>query len=285
MVSYVEKITVPTTNSAPTAMLKSISMGKYIEGNSLLHRVNPQSKLFVVIVYFAVLLMVPVHTGILVYAVGMLAAITVAGIPLKRSLQGIRPLVMLSLVALVTNALFTRGTALAENGALQYISQEGCIRSLTMLVRLLVVAWLAALLTATTQTRVLINSVTIILAKLEKIKIPVTDTIQILSLTMGLLPAVASKAESFFANRPRLLGPEGLSMHARLDEYIRELSVLFTELYAFGKELIFTLEAEPQPAELYEKKGGGTALGGDDFLFTVVALSYLALMTAVALRI
>lgn len=266
-------------------MLKSVEMGKYIEGNSLLHRVNPKSKLLVVTVYLAVLLVTPFGAGILLYAVGMLAATTLVGIPLTRSLRGVRPLVKLAFVALVANAFFTGGTALAESGALQYISQEGCIRSLTMLARLLTMAWLTSLLTATTPPIALMDSVTSILVHLEKIKIPVSDAVRILSLAISLLPVVASKAESFLATRSlHPVSTEGLSKKNGLDDHLGALTEFFTELYAHGNQLATTLEMNPQSFNGYKKGGSAVRCSGDDLLFIVGALSYLVIMIIVALR-
>jgi energy-coupling factor transport system permease protein len=253
----------------------TIVAGRYLEGTSLLHRVSPGAKLFVLAIYLVVLLSIHTPVVLMLFAAGLLLVITLTGVPFGFTLQGVRPLMKLAFVAFVINAFFAGGTAFADSGILQYVSREGSTRSLTMFVRLLVMTWITALLTATTPPLVLAHSIAHLLSPLEKIKVPVADISRILSLSIVLIPVVAEKAETFMTVRTPAAN---LSKKARLDRLLKEITVLFEELFMHGRVLATELDTGYQQQEEMKAGKAATGFGRNELLFMMIAFGCLALL-------
>ncbi len=260
----------------------TIVAGRYLEGTSLLHKASPGAKLFVLAIYLLVLLSIHTPIVLMICAAGLLMVITLIGVPFGFTLQGVRPLLKLAFVAFVINAFFAGGTALADSGILQYVSREGSTRSLTMFVRLLVMTWMTALLTATTPPLVLAHSMAHLLSPLEKIKVPVADISRILSLAIVLIPVVAEKAETFMTVRmPNPDADANLSKKGRLDRFLKDITVLFEELFMHGRTLATELDTGCRQQEEMRAGMSAAGLGRNELLFIVIAFGCLALLVVV----
>ena len=76
-------------------MLKDITLGQYFPGNSMIHRLDPRTKLIMLVVYIVALFMA---SGWVAYA-GLFAClvwvIKISTIPVKSIVRGMKPLVMI----------------------------------------------------------------------------------------------------------------------------------------------------------------------------------------------
>ena len=89
-------------------MLKDITLGQYFPGNSPIHRLDPRTKLIVLIVYMVTLF---VASGWISYGVMLLFLLTVikiSTIPAKSIIRGMKPLVMILIFTGVLNLFFTK---------------------------------------------------------------------------------------------------------------------------------------------------------------------------------
>ena len=90
-------------------MLKDITLGQYFPGNSFVHRLDPRTKLLLLVAYIVALFMA---TGWISYGIcfGFLAlTIAISTIPLKSIVKGMKPLVFILVFTGVLNIFFTAG--------------------------------------------------------------------------------------------------------------------------------------------------------------------------------
>ena len=75
--------------------LKDITLGQYFPGNSVVHRLDPRTKLLAVILYIVALFLAG---GLLTYAImfAVLAgSIKLSGVPVKSIVRGLKPVLFI----------------------------------------------------------------------------------------------------------------------------------------------------------------------------------------------
>ena len=96
-------------------MLKDITLGQYFPGTSIIHRLDPRTKLIMLVVYIVALFMA---SGWVAYAAlfAVLAwVIKISTIPVKSIVKGMKPLVMILIFTGILNLFFTQeGTLLVD---------------------------------------------------------------------------------------------------------------------------------------------------------------------------
>ncbi len=91
-------------------MLKDITLGQFFPGDSIVHRLDPRTKLILTLVY-----MVALFTAKSYYSYGLMIAVLAAcvllsKISIKTILKSVKPLVIIILFTVILNMFFTSGT-------------------------------------------------------------------------------------------------------------------------------------------------------------------------------
>ena len=131
-------------------MLKDITLGQYFPGNSVIHRLDPRTKLVFLIIYIVALFLAVNWISYGIMLVFLVTAIAVSGIPLKFFLRGMKALVFILVFTGILNIFFTEGQTILVKFWVISISLEGVIRAIFMLARILMLVTGTFLLTYTT---------------------------------------------------------------------------------------------------------------------------------------
>ena len=89
-------------------MLKDITLGQYFPGNSIIHRLDPRTKLIMLVVYIVALFMAKGWVAYGILFAFLVAIIKVSTIPVKSIVKGMKPLVMILIFTGVLNLFFTQ---------------------------------------------------------------------------------------------------------------------------------------------------------------------------------
>ena len=76
-------------------MLKDITLGQFFPGNSVVHRLDPRTKLVMLIVYIVALFVAVSWVSYVVMAAFLIIAVAVSRIPPKNIVRGMKPLVVI----------------------------------------------------------------------------------------------------------------------------------------------------------------------------------------------
>ena len=88
-------------------MLKDITLGQYFPGNSFVHRLDPRTKLIMLIVYIVALFTAASWLSYGLCLGFLVAVIAISTIPVKSILNGMKPLVFILVFTGVLNIFFT----------------------------------------------------------------------------------------------------------------------------------------------------------------------------------
>lgn len=171
-------------------------MGRFQVGNSLLHRADPRSKLLMILLLIAVLFMVKSLSSFLLLIFMTVSALIIAGCAIRDVLRGLRPIIILVVIASISNLVLLGGEPLSGWGFLHHIHREGIFATLEMLTRLIALCAGTMIVTATTAPDELMEGGARLVRPLQRLGVPVMEITMVLSLSFNFIPMVAETAQT-----------------------------------------------------------------------------------------
>ena len=131
-------------------MLKDITLGQYFPGNSAIYRLDPRTKLVMLVVYIVALFLAVSWISYGVMLAFLLISIAISRVPAKAFLKGMKPLIFILVFTGILNLLYTGGETVLVQFWVITITLEGIIRAFFMVARILMLIAGTFLLTYTT---------------------------------------------------------------------------------------------------------------------------------------
>ena len=224
-------------------MLKDITLGQFFPGHSVIHRLDPRTKLLMLVVYIVALFMAVSWVS---YAVlfGFLAiSIALSKIPVKSILKGMKPLVMILVFTAVLNIFFTEGETVLVNLGFAKITLEGLQRAFFMLIRILMLVTGTFLMTYTTSPIALTDGLESLLNPLKKIKVPVHELSMMMCIALRFIPTLIEETDKIMsAQKARGADFENGKLMDRVKALIPILVPLFISAFRRADELATAME-------------------------------------------
>lgn len=133
-------------------MIKDITIGQYIPGESFVHKLDPRTKIIISILFIAVLFVINKFVGY-IFVIAFLAAIIAnSKVPVKFILKGLKPIIFLVILTSILNIFMIKGTPDTLLFHFKFISiyTEGLVTAGFMALRLIFLVAGTSLLTLTT---------------------------------------------------------------------------------------------------------------------------------------
>ncbi len=224
-------------------MLKDITLGQYFPGNSIIHRLDPRTKLILLVVYIVALFMA---TGWVAY--GLLFAflafvVKISTIPPKSIVKGMKPLVMILIFTGILNLFFTQEGSLLVDFWVIKIYSGGLSRAAMMMVRILMLISCTFLLTYTTSPIALTDGLEALLNPLKKIGVPVHELSMMMCIALRFIPTLIEETDKIMcAQKARGADFENGSLMERAKALIPILVPLFISAFRRADELATAME-------------------------------------------
>ena len=224
-------------------MLKDITLGQYFPGNSIIHRLDPRTKLIMLIVYIVALFMASGWVAYALLFVFLVWVIKVSTIPPKSIIKGMKPLVMILVFTGILNLFFTKeGEILVDIGFITIYS-GGLSRALMMVVRILMLITCTFLLTYTTSPIALTDGLEALLNPLKKIGVPVHELSMMMCIALRFIPTLIEETDKIMcAQKARGADFENGSLMDRAKALIPILVPLFISAFRRADELATAME-------------------------------------------
>ena len=224
-------------------MLKDITLGQYFPGNSVIHRLDPRTKLIMLVVYIVALFMA---TGWVAYGVlfaALVWVIKISTIPVKSIVKGMKPLVMILIFTGLLNLFFTQeGTLLVDFWIIKIYS-GGLSRAAMMVVRILMLITCTFLLTYTTSPIALTDGLEALMNPLKKVGVPVHELSMMMCIALRFIPTLIEETDKIMcAQKARGADFENGSLIDRAKALIPILVPLFISAFRRADELATAME-------------------------------------------
>lgn len=224
-------------------MLKDITLGQYFPGNSMIHRLDPRTKLIVLVAYIVTLFIAKNWITYGLMFVFLAAAIKISTIPVKSIVRGMKPLVMILVFTGVLNLFFTQDGKVLVDFWFITITSGGLFRAVFMMIRILMLITCTFLLTYTTSPISLTDGLESLMNPLKKIGVPVHELSMMMCIALRFIPTLIEETDKIMcAQKARGADFENGTLVERARALVPILVPLFISAFRRADELATAME-------------------------------------------
>lgn len=225
-------------------MIKDITIGQYYPENSILHRLDPRTK---IILTFAYIIMLFVFRNALQYLIiGLFVGICIwlSKVPPSYIFRGLKPVMVILMMTVVMNMFFTKGEHVLFNYGIIVVSVEGIKNAILFGTRLVLLVIGSALMTFTTTPNRLTDGLESVMAPLKIFKAPVGDVAMMMTIALRFVPILVDETDRIMkAQKARGADFENGSIARRIKSMIPLLIPLFVAAFKRAEDLAQAMES------------------------------------------
>ena len=223
-------------------MLKDITLGQFFPGKTVVHRLDPRTKLILVIVYIIALFSAAgfVSYGLMLLTLGCI--VLASEINFKVILRSLKPLLFIIILTGLLNLFYTQGEPLVKIWILT-ITKEGVRSAVFMVLRISMLITGTFMLTYTTSPIALTDGLELLLNPLKKIKVPVHELAMMMCIALRFIQTLIEETDKIMsAQKARGADFETGSLLQRAKALIPILVPLFISSFRRADELAVAME-------------------------------------------
>lgn len=178
--------------------LRFVNIGQYLPTGSVIHRLDPRTRLVAGFLLLAAVTATSHWTGLVVALVGLLAALVIARIPVGYALKGLLPpLPFIAFLAVLQIFFGPRGDAITPlwTWGPVFVSAASLMNGALLVLRfaalILTLSWLSFCISTTE----IVRALDALLAPLTRIGLPTHAFVLMVQVTLRFLPLLAQEAE------------------------------------------------------------------------------------------
>ena len=230
-------------------MIKDITIGQYHPVDSPVHRLDPRTKLMALIVYVAILLILPTPLWYIPCLMGILLLYWIANVPFSFFLRGLRGIILLIFLILLIRMISTPGHEVCHIGPLS-ITMEGVVKGIQIATRIFLIVCAASLLTYTSTPKSLADGMEKGLAWMERIHIPIHDMALVAMIAFRFIPLLTEEANTIMdAQTARGVDFEKGNVIRRIQNMMALLVPLFFSVVRRSSDLAMAMESRGYTGE------------------------------------
>ena len=222
-------------------MLKDITLGQFFPGDTLVHRLDPRTKLIAVVLYIVALFQAGGVVGYMLLILAAAACMAVSHISPKSIFKGLKPMIFIIILTGALNIFYTTGTPVLPGWI---ITWEGIIRAVKMILRIVLLITGTFLLTYTTSPMALTDGLELLMNPLKKIKVPVHEMTIMMSMALRFIPTLIEETDKIMsAQKARGADFETGGLIKRARALLPILEPLFVSAFRRADELAVAMES------------------------------------------
>lgn len=224
--------------------MNKMILGRYIPGESFIHRLDPRTKLLAAFYYIAVVFLANNWQSYLFAAVLTIGIIPLAQVGMRFFIRGLRPVLLLIVFTVALQLFFTTGGHVYWHWGWLTLSSAGLANAASIFVRLILIIFMSTLLTLTTPSLSLADAVESLLRPLKLVHFPVTAVALMLSIALRFVPTLMDQtAKTMNAQRARGVDFGTGSIIAQMKAIVPLFIPLFVSAFSMADELATAMEA------------------------------------------
>ena len=224
-------------------MLKDITLGQFFPGKSPIHRMDPRTKILMLVCYIVLLFVSSNWISYGCMAVFLLISIKVSTIPFQSIVRGMKPVVVILIFTGVLNLFFSTGGTVLAKFWIFTITTEGVVRAIFMMSRILMLISGTFLLTYTTSPIALTDGLESLMKPLKKIHVPVHELSMMMCIALRFIPTLIEETDKIIsAQKARGADFESGSLLQRAKALVPILVPLFISAFRRADELATAME-------------------------------------------
>ena len=225
-------------------MLRDITLGQYMPGNTIVHKLDPRMKIILTILYIAIIFCVSSPIWYVIPLLYVLLATRLSGLKPKHLLKSIKPLRFLLILTFVLNLFFSTGSTVLVQWGIVKITKEGLMTAVHFSMRLIFLVAGTSLLTLTTSPVALSDGIELLLKPLKVIRFPAHELAMMMTIALRFIPTLIEEADKIMkAQMARGADFESGNLLKRAKAMIPLLVPLFVSAFRRAGDLAMAMEA------------------------------------------
>jgi len=259
-------------------MLRDITLGQYFPGNSVAHRLDPRTKILLVVIYIVALFQAEGWIGYGLVTVVTLLCMAASKIKPASMFKGVKPMLFIIILTALLNIFYTQGTPILPGWI---ITWEGIARAVQMMLRIILLISGTFLLTYTTSPIALTDGLEILMSPLKKLKVPVHEMTMMMSMALRFIPTLISETDKIMsAQKARGADFETGSIVQRAKALLPILVPLFVSAFKRADELAVAMESRCYHGGEGRTRMKQLKMQKRDYIALILGIVFLAVMIA-----
>ncbi len=224
-------------------MLKDITLGQFFPGTTIVHRLDPRTKLILLVVYIVALFVAHGAIAYGVVAAFLVTAVTLSKIRPKALFKGLKPIIIIVILTAVLNLFYAQGERVIFRLWKLTATWEGLETAVFMALRIIMLISGTFLLTYTTSPIALTDGLESLLNPLKKIRVPVHEIAMMMCIALRFIPTLIEETDKIMsAQKARGADFESGNLFQRAKALVPILVPLFIGAFRRADELATAME-------------------------------------------
>lgn len=224
-------------------MIKEITIGQYYPVDSVLHRMDPRTKLFGTMIFIVSLFVADNIWNYVIATFFLALAIRLSKVPLGFMVRGLRAVLFLLLISVSFNLFLTSGEEMFRIWILR-VTKEGIRMAGFMALRLIYLVVGSSVMTLTTTPNQLTDGLEKSLGFLKKVRVPVHEISMMMSIALRFIPILVEETDKIMkAQMARGADFESGNLVQKAKSMVPLLVPLFISAFRRATDLAMAMEA------------------------------------------
>lgn len=224
-------------------MIRDITLGQYYPVDSVVHRLDPRTKLFGTMVYIISLFFANNLWCYVIATAFLTLVIRLSHVPFKFIVKGLKAIVFLLLISVSFNLFLTEGRPIFHLGFLT-VTAEGLRLAVFMGLRLMYLVIGSSVMTLTTTPNQLTDGLEKGLGFMNRLRVPVHEISMMMSIALRFIPILIEETDKIMkAQMARGADFESGNLLQRAKNMIPLLVPLFVSAFRRATDLAMAMEA------------------------------------------
>ena len=258
--------------------LKDITLGQYFPGSTIAHRLDPRSKIIVLVLYIVALFLAKSYLAYGILFVLLALSIALSKIRLKTILKGLKPVLLIVIITGLLNLFYTPGEgAPLASFWIFTIYREGIRAALFMIFRIAMLIVGSFLLTYTTSPILLTDGLESLLSPLKVIRLPIHELAMMMSIALRFIPTLIEETDKIMAaQKARGADFESGNLINKAKAMVPLLVPLFISAFRRADELAVAMECRCYHGGEGRTRMRTLKLAARDWVFLLIGVAMLA---------
>lgn len=224
-------------------MMEKMIFGRFIPGDSFVHKMDPRAKLIFVFAFIFVVFVannIPAYIALVVFTFFI---VFVSRIRLYFLINGLKPVLILMIFTFLLHVFFTKGGDLLVEIGFVKIYEEGLKQGIFISIRFLVLVFVTSILTLTTSPISITDGLETLLNPLKRIKVPVHELALMMSIALRFIPTLMDETDKIMkAQMARGSDVTSGPIKERIKAVVPLLIPLFVSAFKRAEDLATAME-------------------------------------------
>ena len=224
-------------------MLKDITLGQYFPGSSLLHRLDPRTKIVLLFFFLAAIFVFDSPLSYAALTAFTAAMIAVSRVPLRLMLKSLKPLSWIIAFTFIIHLVSTPGDVFFHLWLFD-LTWQGAAKGFFIALRLALLILLSALLTYTTAPLALTDALETLMQPAKRIGVPAHEIAMMMTIALRFVPTLIEEADKIMkAQQARGADFTEGGVIERVKGFVPVLVPLFISAFRRADDLALAMEA------------------------------------------